>query len=75
MSAKQFYFTAKRGEDLPQSKLTEDDVRLIRQAHAEALAEIKRLQQHVSARALAEKFGVHVRTIEKVLSYQSWRHV
>jgi hypothetical protein len=24
---------------------------------------------------LADKFGVHVRTIEKVLNFSTWRHV
>lgn len=63
------------GSKLPQSKLTEDDVRMIRQIHAEKLEQIKKLNESCSASALAEKFGVHVRTMEKVLNYSTWRHV
>lgn len=66
---------AKRGTELPQAKLTEDDVRLIRQVHAEARAEIARLHKSCSAKALAEKFGVHHRTVEKILSRETWAHV
>jgi hypothetical protein len=63
------------GSKLPQSKLDESDVRLIRQIHSEKQAEIKKLNEGCSAKALAEKFGVHCRTIEKVLNYSTWRHV
>jgi hypothetical protein len=56
-------------------KLTPDDVRLIRSAHDHKQAEIARLNSEHSAQGLADKFGVHVRTIEKVLNYSTWRHV
>ena len=56
-------------------KLTEDDVRMIRQIHHEKQEEIKRLNESCSLKALAEKFGVHHRTIEKVVNYTTWRHV
>jgi hypothetical protein len=56
-------------------KLTADDVALIRQAHEHKQAEIKRLNETLSAKALGDKFGVHQRTIEKVLNYSTWRHV
>lgn len=56
-------------------KLTEDDVRLIRELHAWKLAEMKRLNRTVSLSVLAEKFGVHVCTIQKVLSYNTWKRV
>lgn len=57
------------------SKLTEDDVRAIRQIHADKKAAIDKLNASCSVSALAEKFGVHRCTIEKVLRYQTWRHV
>jgi len=63
------------GSKLPQSKLTECDVKMIRRIHEEKQAEIKKLNESCSAKALAEKFGVHCRTIEKVLNYSTWRHV
>jgi hypothetical protein len=55
---------ARRGADLPQSRLTVDAVRAIR---AIGLAK--------TARQLAIEYGVHYRTIEKVRSYESWGHV
>lgn len=55
---------AKRGEALPHAKLTADDVRTIR---AVGLSK--------TARQLAEEFGVHHRTVEKIRSYETWRHV
>jgi hypothetical protein len=57
-------FTARRGLDLPQSKLTPDLVR-----------EIRINRQGLTARGQAEKYGVHHRTIEKVRHYETWRHV
>ena len=65
----------KRGEELPQSKLTEEDVRLIRELHAWKMEQAKELERRAGIKALAEKFDVHVRTIEKALVFKSWRHV
>lgn len=65
----------KRGVELPQSKLTDDDVRLIRQLHDFKKKEIRRLNDALSIEAIANKFGVHRRTIEKVLFFDGWRHV
>ena len=53
---------ALRGNDLPHARLTPDSVRHIRSSQ-------------MTARQLAEKFGVHVRTIEKVRRFESWSHV
>jgi hypothetical protein len=55
---------AKRGTALPHARLDEDAVRAIR-ANVEGL----------TARQLAERFGVHFRTIEKVRACESWGHV
>jgi len=63
-----------RGTDHPLSKLTDDDVRLIR----ECVAERERLREEarrLSNEALAEKFGVHHRTIERVTQCRGWIHV
>ena len=63
-----------RGEQLPWARLTDEDVRLIRQLdeerkrHAEAAKELSRAK-------VAEKFGVHQRTIENVLRRTTWSHV
>ena len=65
----------KRGMDLPQSKLNEKLVKKIRQDYREAREEIKRLQTKYSSKGLAKEYGVHVRTMDKVLTYETWRHV
>ena len=58
-----------------QSKLTEEDVRQIRKLHAFKQAEIKRLNESLGIEAIAGKFEVHPRTIEKVLTFETWKHV
>lgn len=57
-----------RGEEMPQAKLTESQVLEIRASH------VLYSRTH-GAPALARKYGVHVRTIEKILSWGSWAHV
>ena len=75
MSATRAYAVAVRGEDLPWSKLTDERVRLIRAQHA-AKERLKReLDARFSAAALAVEYGVAETTIQKVLSYATWRHV
>jgi len=46
------------------TKLTADDVRLIRQLYPE-----------LSQRVLAKKFDISKRAIEAVVTRQTWRHV
>jgi len=65
---------SKRGSDLPWSKLSEYDVKLILQA----VAERERLRcqaNEMKNKALAEIFGVHERTIEKAVAGFTWSHV
>jgi hypothetical protein len=66
---------APRGQDLPQTKLLELDILSIRSAARQR----ENLRQHIrntlSNEALAGIYGVHVRTIEKVLSYEAGSHV
>jgi len=69
------YLYCKRGEALKQSKLTENDVRMIRELTEWKKSEIDRINSIASIEALAEKFDVHPRTIEKVQGYETWRHV
>lgn len=54
----------KRGEGHPKAKLTEQDVRLIRQLHPD-----------LSYRVLARKFDVSKRAIESAVTRKTWRHV
>lgn len=48
-------------------KLTDHDVSLILQLAAHKDREIRKLNETLSAKALGDKFGVHFRTIERVL--------
>lgn len=69
------YGHARRGMELGQSKLNDDLVRKIRAEHA-AKEELKRvLDANFSAEAFAKRYGVHKNTIDKVLTYATWRHV
>jgi hypothetical protein len=52
---------AKRGESLPQSRL-----------NIEAVKAIRRNVRGETAKQLADKFGVHIRTIDKVRDGKSW---
>lgn len=56
--------TCKRGSELPQSRLNADLVR-----------EIRRNRHGLTAKQWAEKLGLHVRTIDAVRTFKSWRHV
>lgn len=64
-----------RGMDLPQSKLMPLQVQAIRSAQARREQLRKEINDTLSNEALARAYGVHVRTIEKVLSGASWGHV
>ena len=70
-----YYETRARGEQLPQSKLTEDNVREARKFHREAQQAIRDLLDEFSAKGLAKRYGVHYRTMEKALSRETWSHV
>ena len=64
----------KRGESHYKAILTKDDVRLIRQC-AEERARLINEARKLSNKKLAEKFGVHKRTIDKIAGYRGWIHV
>jgi ribosome-binding protein aMBF1 (putative translation factor) len=64
----------KRGSELPWSKLTDDDVRLIRELVAERDYH-RRQAAALTNEKIADKFGVHVRTIDRVTSGENWGHV
>lgn len=69
------YGKTPRGMELPQSKLNETLVRRIREEHAEKERQKKALDAQFSAAAFAKRYGVGKTTIEKVLTYATWRHV
>lgn len=63
-----------RGSAHPNAKLTEGDVKLIRELvkHRE---DLKRQASKLSNRCIAEKFAVHYRTIERITQEFGWVHV
>lgn len=65
----------KRGEDLPQSKLTVEKVIEARKLHAEYIDTVKKLQDEFSIKGLARRYGVHHATMEKAISGITWSHV
>ena len=64
-----------RGMQLPHSKLTPLEVESIRSAAKQREALRNHIRERLSNEALARDFGVHRRTIEKVLAHETWGHV
>ncbi len=64
-----------RGQALPQTKLLDMDVISIRSARRQRLALLAHIKANLSNEALAKKYGVHVSTIEKALSNETWCHL
>ena len=54
-----------RGQQLPQSKLTDDDVRIMRALHSDGFP-----TTHI-----APKFDVNQATAWRVCNYATWKHV
>jgi transcriptional regulator GlxA family with amidase domain len=65
----------KRGQELPQTKLLEMDVISIRSAARQRESLRQHIKNTLSNEALAKSFGVHVRTIERVLKDETWTHL
>jgi len=66
---------ALRGVELPQTKLTDEDVIAIRSAAKQRDNLRQHIKDNLSNEALARKHGVHIRTVEKVLQHFTWSHV
>lgn len=66
---------ALRGQDLPQTKLLDLDVTAIRSAARQRESLRQHIRDNLSNEALARKFNVHVRTVEKILQYETWSHI
>ena len=64
-----------RGQDLPQSKLLDMDVISIRSAARQRESLRKHIAENLSNAALAKIYGTHERTIEKILTRETWSHV
>jgi ethanolamine ammonia-lyase small subunit len=66
---------AKRGEDLPQSRLTDADVKAIKEA-CQRRADLREwIADNLSNEALARKYGVHIRTVERITQLKGWIHI
>lgn len=66
---------ALRGQDLPQTKLLDMDIVSIRSSAKQRENLRKHIRENLSNDALAKQYGVHVRTIEKLLAYETWSHM
>lgn len=64
-----------RGQDLPQSALLDLEVIAIRAAQRQREDLRAFIREELSNDALARKYKVHVRTIEKILSRETWSHL
>jgi hypothetical protein len=66
---------ALRGTELPQAKFTDDDVLEIRSAIKQRENMKKYIKENLSNEALATKFNVHYRTIERIIQRETWVHL
>lgn len=66
---------AKRGQELPQSKLMDIEVIEIRSMIKQRENLRKYLKEHLSNDAIAKKFDIHCRTVEKISTYETWSHL
>ena len=64
-----------RGQDIHCAKLIDLDVVEIRSAVRQREALRKHIRENLSNDALARRFGIHVKTMEKVISYSTWSHI
>lgn len=64
----------KRGSELPWAKLDESDVANIRQIVSDREL-LKRAAAELTNAKIAEKFGVHRRTIDRITAGEAWTHV
>ncbi len=63
------------GMDLPQTKLPPGAILAIREAAIKRKELRRQITEKYSNAALAKQWGVHESTIEKVLAYETGRHV
>lgn len=66
---------AKRGFDLPHTKVPPLAVIAIREAGRKREAMRKEIAEKYANEVLAKKWGVSVRAVQKILSYETARHV
>jgi hypothetical protein len=65
----------KRGDELPQTKISDAQVIEIREAAVRREELRDYITENLTNAALAQRYGVHHRTIEKVLAMETHFHV
>ena len=65
----------KRGFDLPQTKLPDAAIVEIRNSAIKRVELRREINEKYSNKALAKKYSVHESTIEKVLAYETGKHI
>lgn len=66
---------ALRGQDLPQAKLLEMDVIEIRSMKRQRDNMLEYIKENLSNDVICAKHGIHPRTLEKILSRETWSHL
>lgn len=64
-----------RGQDLPQTKLLDMDVVDIRSCARQREKLREHIRSNLSNSALAKRYGVHERTVEKIIANETWSHL
>lgn len=64
-----------RGQELGQARLCDLDVIAIRSAARQRASLLAHIHANLTNAAIAQQFGVHVRTVEKVIARESWSHL
>lgn len=64
-----------RGEELPQARLTDESVAEIRSAMRQREALRGHIREVLSNEALARRYSVSVRAIERISQRETWAHV
>ena len=66
---------APRGQDLPQSRLLDIDIISIRSAARQRESLRKHIAENLTNAALAKQYGIHERSIERILNREHWSHL
>jgi hypothetical protein len=64
-----------RGQDSNLSKLTDMDVIDIRSAKRQRDKLLQHIKNNLSNKAMAERYNISVKTLEKVLCRHTWKHL
>lgn len=64
-----------QGQDCNLAKLTDIDIIDIRSAKRQRHNLLKYIKENLSNEAIAKRHGIHVKTLEKILSGRTWKHL